>query len=57
MNMLSKKEQALLRLKYEDSKSIDEIAQLYALKASAIKMRLKRSREKIQQLHNQLATL
>ena len=44
------KEQKLLRLKYEEELSVEEIAQLYHLKASAVKMRLKRSREKLQQL-------
>ena len=50
METLSSAERALLRLKYEDGMSIEEIAQLYDLKPSAVKMRLKRSREKIQQL-------
>ena len=50
MEMLTPAERALLRLKYEDGMSIDEIAQLYAIKPSAVKMRLKRSREKIQHL-------
>ncbi len=47
---LSMKEQTLLRLKYEQGLSIDEIANIYKLKTSAVKMRLKRSREKLQQL-------
>ncbi|WP_461092516.1 RNA polymerase sigma factor [Spirosoma gilvum] len=50
MDKLSHKERALLRLKYEDGMSIDEIAQLYDLKPSAVKMRLKRSREKVYSL-------
>ncbi|MVM33191.1 sigma-70 family RNA polymerase sigma factor [Spirosoma sp. HMF4905] len=49
MAALSVKERTLLHLKYEDSMSIEEIAQLYNLKPSAVKMRLKRSREKVQQ--------
>ncbi|MVM39378.1 sigma-70 family RNA polymerase sigma factor [Spirosoma sp. HMF3257] len=49
MATLSVNERTLLRLKYEDSMSIEEIAQLYNLKSSAVKMRLKRSREKVQQ--------
>ena len=57
MEMLSTQERALLRLKYEDGLSIEEIAHLYGLKSSAVKMRLKRSREKIQRLHNQLSVL
>ena len=51
METLSPAERALLRLKYEDGMSIEEIAQLYGLKPSAVKMRLKRSREKIQDLY------
>lgn len=50
MNHLSAKERDLLQLKYEEGLSIDEIAQLYDLNASAVKMRLKRSREKLQKL-------
>ncbi|GAB3945760.1 RNA polymerase sigma factor [Spirosoma harenae] len=48
MDRLSTEERTLLRLKYEDSMSIEEIADLYNLKPSAVKMRLKRSREKVQ---------
>ncbi|SFD45891.1 RNA polymerase sigma factor [Spirosoma endophyticum] len=44
------KEQTLLRLKYEQGMTVEEIAQIYRLKTSAVKMRLKRSREKLQQL-------
>lgn len=55
--MLSTKEQALLRLKYEDGLSIKAIAELYLLKESAVKMRLKHSREKIKRWHNQLSVL
>jgi RNA polymerase sigma factor (sigma-70 family) len=51
METLSVKERSLLRLKYEDGLSIEEIAQLYDLKPSAVKMRLKRSREKVHQLY------
>lgn len=51
METLSMKERALLRLKYEDGLSIDEIAKLYAIKPSAVKMRLKRSREKVQHVY------
>jgi len=50
---LSPKEQSLLRLKYEDGLSIDEIAKAYDVKASTVKMRLKRSRDKIHQLYIQ----
>ena len=47
---LTLKEQTLLRLKYEQGMTVEEIAQIYRLKTSAVKMRLKRSREKLQQL-------
>lgn len=57
MEILSVEEQRLLKLKYEDDLSIEEIAQLYAIKACAVKMRLKRSREKIRLLHNQLSAV
>ncbi|WP_026308799.1 RNA polymerase sigma factor [Spirosoma spitsbergense] len=50
MTSLSAKERSLLRLKYEDGLSIDEIAQTLDLSPSAVKMRLKRSRDKIQSL-------
>ncbi|MCK8491112.1 MULTISPECIES: RNA polymerase sigma factor [Spirosoma] len=53
MDTLSKEETTLLRMKYEDGMSIDEIADLYNLKASAVKMRLKRSRDKIHRLYEQ----
>lgn len=45
---LSESEQTLLRQKYEEGMSLDELAQLHQLSLSAVKMRLKRSREKIQ---------
>ncbi|GAB3015892.1 hypothetical protein GCM10027185_09590 [Spirosoma pulveris] len=48
MNTLAVKEQTLLRLKYEQGLSINDIAKLYGITASAVKMRLKRSREKVQ---------
>jgi len=53
METLSPKEQSLLRLKYEDGLSIDEISQAYQLNVSTVKMRLKRSRDKIHQLYVQ----
>ncbi|WP_020597475.1 RNA polymerase sigma factor [Spirosoma panaciterrae] len=51
MATLSATEQALLQLKYEQDMSIDEIARIYQLTPSAVKMRLKRSRDKIYQLY------
>ncbi|GAB4022843.1 RNA polymerase sigma factor [Spirosoma migulaei] len=54
METLSLEERTLLRLKYEDGLTIDEIADLYAIKPSAVKMRLKRSRERIHLLYAKL---
>lgn len=53
METLSEGETTLLKLKYEDELSIDEIAERYHLKPSAVKMRLKRTRDKIHQLYEQ----
>ena len=53
MTTLSADETALLQLKYEDELSIDEIARQYNIKPSAVKMRLKRSRDKIHRLYEQ----
>lgn len=50
---LSTEEQTLLRLKYEEGVSIDELARMYNIKISAVKMRLKRSRDRIQQFYAQ----
>ncbi|MVM36885.1 sigma-70 family RNA polymerase sigma factor [Spirosoma sp. HMF3257] len=50
MTTLSVEERTFLRLKYEDGMSIEELALLYNLKPSAVKMRLKRSREKVKKL-------
>ena len=44
---LSAQEQNLLSLKYEEGMSVEQIAKLYSIKASAVKMRLKRSRAKV----------
>jgi RNA polymerase sigma factor (sigma-70 family) len=51
---LSSEERTLLQLKYEDELSINEIAERYSLNISTVKMRLKRSRDKIQRLYSQL---
>ncbi|WP_405515725.1 RNA polymerase sigma factor [Spirosoma sp. KNUC1025] len=54
MSGLSASEQLLLRQKYEQGLSIEELAGLYQIKVSAIKMRLKRSRDRVEQLYRQL---
>lgn len=46
-------EQLLLRQKYEQGLSLEELAQIHHLKLSAVKMRLKRSREKLQRYYAQ----
>ena len=50
MQTLSVNEQSILRLKYEDGLSIAAIAQTCNLKESTVKMRLKRSRDKVHKL-------
>ena len=51
MEKLSPDEQSLLMLKYQDDVSIREIASAYSLTESAVKMRLKRSREKLRKYY------
>lgn len=53
LQTLSPDEAALLRLKYEEGLSVDALAQQYSLTPSAVKMRLKRSRDKIYQFYQQ----
>ncbi|GAB4045851.1 RNA polymerase sigma factor [Spirosoma litoris] len=49
LNALSTNERVVLQLKYEDEMSIEEIAKLHNLTISAVKMRLKRGRERMHQ--------
>lgn len=51
MNHLPADEANLLRLKYEQGLSIQQLSQQYYLTHSAVKMRLKRSREKLLALY------
>lgn len=51
MKRLPAPEVDLLRLKYEQGLSITEIAQHYGLNESAVKMRLKRTRDKLRTLY------
>lgn len=51
MRAVSPEEVQLLRLKYEDGLDIKQIAEQLNLKESAVKMRLKRTRDKIRRLH------
>ncbi len=57
MESLSVGEQSLLRLKYEDGMSITAIAEMTQLKESTVKMRLKRSRDKIYKLYEKTYTV
>ncbi|GAB3882511.1 RNA polymerase sigma factor [Spirosoma agri] len=51
MNALPKEESMILRLKYQDGLDIRQIAEQLNLKDSAVKMRLKRSREKVKRIY------
>ena len=51
MNNLPAEEATMLRLKYEQGVSIREISQRYLISESAVKMRLMRSRTKLQTLY------
>lgn len=55
MLFLSPEEQQLLRLKYQDDISIKELASRNALTESAVKMRLKRSRDRLRDYYLQAA--
>ncbi|MVM31100.1 sigma-70 family RNA polymerase sigma factor [Spirosoma sp. HMF4905] len=55
MASLSVNEQTLLKLKYEQGMRVEEIAELYNLKVSTVKMRIKRSRDKVYRLMDQYA--
>ncbi len=50
MSQIAPEEIVFLRLKYEDGLDIKEIARQFNLKDSAVKMRLKRTRDKIRRL-------
>jgi RNA polymerase sigma factor (sigma-70 family) len=56
MESLSENEQVLLKLKYEDGMSIAAIGEFCDLKESTVKMRLKRSRDKIYKLYEKMYT-
>lgn len=48
-------EQNLLKLKYEQGKNVQEISEELKLSESAVKMRLKRTRDKVRELHTRRA--
>lgn len=51
INHLPENEKTLLTLKYEQGESIEELQQKMGLNASAVKMRLKRSKEKLNAMY------
>ncbi|MBC3785769.1 RNA polymerase sigma factor (sigma-70 family) [Spirosoma sp. LMG 31448] len=53
MHTITAEETRMLQLKYEDGLDIRAIAQQFALKDSAVKMRLKRTRDKIRRLYSE----
>lgn len=54
MQFLTEEEQQLLRLKYQDDVSIKDLARQHALTESAVKMRLKRSRDRLRTYYAQV---
>ncbi|RIV25374.1 sigma-70 family RNA polymerase sigma factor [Fibrisoma montanum] len=53
MDVMAPEEKTMLQLKYEEGLSIDAIAERYQATPSAVKMRLKRSRDKAHRLYQQ----
>ncbi|GAB3552075.1 RNA polymerase sigma factor [Spirosoma fluminis] len=53
MGTISPEETLMLRLKYEQGLDIREIAEQFGLKDSAVKMRLKRTRDKIRRMYGE----
>lgn len=57
MSKLSIEEQGLLRRKYQDEVSVKDLAIHYSLTESAVKMRLKRSRDRLRDMYQQVAVI
>ncbi|RZM20812.1 MAG: RNA polymerase sigma factor [Pedobacter sp.] len=55
MKNLLPRDADLLRMKYQQGLSIEQIAQELGLKECAVKMRLKRSRDKVRQIYSSIA--
>jgi len=53
LQSISPDETQMLRMKYEDGFDIRAIADYFSLKESAVKMRLKRTRDKVRRLYSQ----
>lgn len=56
MEMISPDEKMILLLKYQDNLSIKELASALEIGESAVKMRLKRAKEKLVQKYNNYTT-
>ena len=54
LNFISAEDKSLLLLKYQDGASIKELTELMELGESAIKMRLKRAKERLMETYNTL---
>ncbi|MEM9363825.1 MAG: RNA polymerase sigma factor [Bacteroidota bacterium] len=54
LDMISAEEKSLLLLKYQDGASIKELTELLELGDSAVKMRLKRAKERLMETYNTL---
>ena len=57
MSRLSVDEQELLRQKYQEEVSIKDLTSQYRLTESAVKMRLKRSRDRLRKLYQQIIAI
>lgn len=55
LTLIDPEDKIILMMKYQDDKSIKEIAQLLELGESAVKMRLHRAKKKIVELYNSLS--
>ena len=54
LELISVEDKSLLLLKYQDGASIKELVSLMEIGESAVKMRLKRAKEKLMQIYNTL---
>ena len=54
LNLISAEDKSLLLLKYQDGASIKELTSLMELGESAVKMRLKRAKERLMEMYNTL---
>ena len=54
LDLISAEEKSLLLLKYQDGASIKELTELLELGESAVKMRLKRAKERLMETYNTL---